>query len=296
MKVDGVFSGGGVKSLAFIGALEVAEEQGIRFERTAGTSAGAIMAALLAAGYSTKEIKHLFLDLDMGYFLQEPTGIGRALPFLKWLTLYFSLGLYKGNRLEAWMKEKLLAKGIYRFSDLKPNTLKIVASDLSLGKIVVFPDDLERLYNLDGNHYSIARAVRISASIPFFFRPVKFLGQTKRKNVLVDGGLLSNFPIWLFKDGEKKKRPILGMKISSLYDRIPAREVNGAIDMFYALFTTMMQAHDARYISKTTSDQIMFINTEEIEATDFHIDLETKKRLIDIGQRSAEKYLKRWTY
>ena len=59
MLVDGVFSGGGIKGFAFVGALQVLEDRGIYFERVAGTSAGAIMACFIAAGYTADEIEEL---------------------------------------------------------------------------------------------------------------------------------------------------------------------------------------------------------------------------------------------
>ncbi|SET61643.1 NTE family protein [Salinibacillus kushneri] len=301
MKVDGVFSGGGVKAIAFVGALEVVDEKGLTFERVAGTSAGAILASLIAAGYKTSEIKDLFMDLDLESFMEEST-IEKVFPFLKWLLIYKRLGLYKGDELEKWIADKLSAKGIYTFEDLKPGALKIIASDVSLGKIVVFPDDLERLYGIDGLSFPIARAVRISASIPFFFIPIKRIepkSQKKpksRKNILVDGGLLSNFPIWVFQSGMKKpKRPILGMKLSSSFDQLPKRKINNAIAMFQALFGTMINAHDARYISKSVATKVMFLPTEEFDATDFSLSAAEKRRLMAIGRNSASNYFKTWT-
>ncbi|GAA0482209.1 patatin-like phospholipase family protein [Salinibacillus aidingensis] len=296
MKVDGVFSGGGVKAIAFIGALEVADEKGFTFESVAGTSAGAILATLIAAGYKTSEIKESFMELNLKSFMQEST-LEKIFPFLKWLLIYHRLGLYKGDALEKWIQEKLSAKGIYTFQDLPPGDLRIIGSDLSLGRMVVFPDDLERLYGIDGLSFPVARAVRISASIPFFFIPVKRIRDKRHKNILVDGGLLSNFPIWLFQTGTTKpKRPILGMKLSSSFDQLPRRNIKNAISMFQALFSTMIHAHDARYISKSVTANVMFIPTKDIDATDFSLSDEEKYRLMELGRKSAIKYLKTWTY
>ncbi len=52
MKIDGVFEGGGVRGIAHVGAICALAEKGYEWERVAGTSAGSIIAALLAAGYS----------------------------------------------------------------------------------------------------------------------------------------------------------------------------------------------------------------------------------------------------
>ena len=54
MLIDGVFSGGGLKGFALVGAYQVLEEKGYQFQRVAGTSAGAILASFIAAGYSAQ--------------------------------------------------------------------------------------------------------------------------------------------------------------------------------------------------------------------------------------------------
>ena len=63
MLIDGVFSGGGLKGFALVGAYQVLEEKGYQFQRVAGTSAGAILASFIAAGYTAKEIEKLLDEL-----------------------------------------------------------------------------------------------------------------------------------------------------------------------------------------------------------------------------------------
>lgn len=65
MEIDGVFSGGGIKGLALIGAYQAIEEKGYRFKRIAGTSAGAIVASFIAAGYSSSEIMKIMDEIDL---------------------------------------------------------------------------------------------------------------------------------------------------------------------------------------------------------------------------------------
>ncbi|MBO8156126.1 MAG: patatin-like phospholipase family protein [Bacillaceae bacterium] len=295
MKVDGVFSGGGVRAYAFLGALEEVEKRGIKFERTAGTSAGSLLASLVAAGYHSHEIKEILHEMPLESFLQEPILV-QYLPFIKWISLYFKLGLYRGDKMEQWIEGVLARKGVKTFEDLKPGYLKIVVSDISLGRIVVIPDDLPRFYNIDGDTFPVARAVRISSTIPYFFMPYNLKTGPQERSLLVDGGLLSNFPIWLFLNDEKKKRPILGMKLSSSADRMPERKIDNAIDMFQALFSTMKNAHDARHISKATAEEVMFIPVEKVEATDFDISEREKIQLMEIGRERAIKFLKKWSY
>ncbi len=63
-RVDLVFEGGGVKGLGLVGALSVLEEKGYEPQSVAGTSAGGLLAALLAAGYTAAELRGIFLDFD----------------------------------------------------------------------------------------------------------------------------------------------------------------------------------------------------------------------------------------
>lgn len=289
--VDGVFSGGGVKAFAFLGALKVLDERQIRFKRVAGTSAGAIVASFLAAGYNTEEIEELLDELDVKALLDPPRTIIEA-SFLKWLNLYFRQGLYRGKELEKWFYKKLAEKDVYTFRDLPNGSLKIVTSDLTNGKMIVIPDDLHQ-YGIDWKNFSVARALRMSCGIPFFFEPVK-LKNNNDDAIFVDGGVLSNFPMWIFDNGNGKERPILGLKLSSPKEGIPPHNIKNALQLFEALFQTMKDAHDERYISRRHEKNIIFIPVESYSATQFDLDDNTKKTLIEIGRNRTEKFLETW--
>ncbi|QAS54218.1 patatin-like phospholipase family protein [Halobacillus litoralis] len=294
MKVDGVFSGGGVKALAFIGALEELESQGYSFHRVAGTSAGAILASLTAAGYSATEIKERLKSLSFEELVDVPIT-DRLFPFMKWLLLYFRMGLYKGNQLEFLLEEWLEEKGVRTFADIPQGSLKVICSDLTLGRIVVLPDDLKKVYGIEPATFSVAKAVRMSSGLPYFFIPVKIHGK-RGKSVIVDGGVLSNFPLWIWEKKEGcRTRPIIGMKLSDEPDKLPEQKIQNAIQMFHALFKTMQQAHDARYISRSMSKDIIFIPVNTIETTDFDMSEEEKEALMNLGHEHAREFLKRWS-
>ncbi|MFD2759389.1 patatin-like phospholipase family protein [Lentibacillus juripiscarius] len=294
MRIDGVFSGGGVKAYALLGAIQRVYAHNYSFERVAGSSAGALMASLLAAGYSIDDIEQLVQELDVQEFLDPPVWTS-FIPFSKWVNLYFQLGLYKGNKLETWMYRQLARKGVYTFSDLNPGFLKVIVSDISLGKLVVIPDDLQRIYGINPNSFSVAKAVRMSAGFPYFFMPEKLRGKKKQKSLIVDGGLLSNFPLWVFEDGRNQyARPVLGVKLSGYPEQNSPRKIGNALDLFQALFSTMLHAHDARYVSKSDQHHIIFIPVEHVDATNFKLSDEVKQQLIDAGREQADAFLKRW--
>ncbi|WP_078428723.1 patatin-like phospholipase family protein [Alkalihalobacterium alkalinitrilicum] len=296
MKIDGVFAGGGVRAFAFIGATQVLEERGFSFARLSGTSAGALFSALLKAGYTSHEINDLMNELNVAEFMD---GRKTLLPFkwMKWIQLYFNLGMYKGDKLEQWISEKLEKKGVKTFADLPEGSLKIIASDLTKGRILVLPDDLPT-YGLIPEKFSVARAVRMSSSIPYFFEPVKVYDPSGRKSYIVDGGVLSNFPLWVFMRelNQKLPRPVLGFRLTPNVNEIPPNEIHNAIDMFQSLFETMRKAHDVRYIIEEHAKNIVFIPVEDVKATDFDLSEEKKEALILLGRERTEKFLKKWVY
>jgi len=292
MLIDGVFSGGGLKGFALVGAYQVLEEKGYRFHRVAGTSAGAILACFIAAGYSAKEIEKMLDEQDFQVLL-DPRKTIIPLPLMKWFQLYWRLGLYQGNALENWFLEKLAAKDVYTFSDLPPGKLKLVASDLTNGKMIVLPDDLEG-YGISAETFPIARALRMSCGIPFFFEPVR-LKVGKGETIVVDGGVLSNFPMWIFNDeGGNTERPVLGLKLSRSQEEMPGHKIDNALDLFEALFSTMKNSHDERYISRKHERNIIFIPVDDYSATQFDMDQETKEELIEAGRNSTIQFLKTW--
>ncbi|NYF24893.1 patatin-like phospholipase family protein [Sporosarcina sp. JAI121] len=292
MWIDGVFSGGGLKGFALVGAYQVLEEKGYQFKRVAGTSAGSILASFIAAGYTAKEIEVLLDDLDVSSLL-DPRRTLFPMPFMKWLNLYWRLGLYQGIALESWFMEKLAAKGIYTFSDLPSGSLKLIASDLTNGRMLVLPDDLEQ-YGISAQAFPIARAIRMSCGIPFFFEPVK-LKDGSGETIIVDGGVLSNFPLWIFDDESgKKQRPVLGLKLSHSQDEMPAHKIDNALELFEALFSTMKNAHDEKYISRKHEKDIIFIPVDGYSATQFDLDEETKMALMEKGRNSTKQFLKMW--
>ncbi|MEL3961684.1 patatin-like phospholipase family protein [Lysinibacillus endophyticus] len=289
MEIDGVFSGGGIKGFAYVGALQVLEEQNYTFKRVAGTSAGAIFACLIAAGYTASEIEEMLDELNLKTLL-DPRKSARRLVFLKWLNLYFKMGLYRGKALEKFFYKKLAEKGVITFSDLPRGSLKLIASDLTNGRIVVIPDDLPK-YGIDWRKFSVAKALRMSCGIPFFFEPIK-LSDQKGENIFVDGGVLSNFPLWVFQ--RNKARPILGFKLSHPSAEIDPKRISNGLDLFDALFKTMKSAHDERYISRKHEKSIVFIPVENLSATQFDISKEVKQQLIDIGRKRTMQFLETW--
>ncbi|MGH1554768.1 patatin-like phospholipase family protein [Streptomyces sp. L7] len=226
--IDVVLEGGGVKGIALVGALkELCASHMV--QRVAGTSAGAIVAALLAAGYTVAQLEQEMRALDFASFQDGPARYfgptGAALAVL------LHNGVYKGDALHTLIEKRLADKDVRTFrqlrreeagddADTSPYKLAVVVSDISRGRELRLPQDYQALCGVDPDTASVADAVRAaSASIPFYFRPVKFRAgpsQGSQRLVFVDGGLLSNFPVDLFdrRDLTPPRWPTIGVKLS----------------------------------------------------------------------------------
>lgn len=213
MLVDLVFEGGGVLGICYIGALKALEEKGYSIGRCAGTSAGSVISALTIAGYNNYELAELLKSTDFTKFLKR-TKASDVLFGSKLVSLLLDKGQYDSEYIEEWMNYLLKKKGIVKFKQVLykgESRLKIVAADITRRKMVILPDDLKE-YDIDFREFSIARAVRMSCAIPIFFTPV-ILKSNKGVSYIVDGGLLSCFPVWIFDIENTIKYPTLGIKI-----------------------------------------------------------------------------------
>jgi NTE family protein len=302
-KIDAVFEGGGVKGSALVGAIAATEELGYQFENIAGTSAGAIVGALLAAGYSSREIKALMDGIDFNNF-KDPTGFSKFPLGGIGMSLLFKKGIYKGDYLEKWLEQLLAQKNVRTFKDLviaqyaqDPQyryKLQVIASDISDGKLLVLPRDSKN-YGIDPDNLKVAFAVRMSMSIPYFFVPIIEKNNGK-KSYIVDGAVLSNFPVWLLDDNTSNPPwPTIGYKLVDPKEEKP-HKIFGPITLFLALFETMMEAHDARYIEDKNFARTVPIPTNGVQTTDFHINLETKNMLYSSGYEAAKKFFTTWNF
>ena len=308
--VDLVFEGGGVKGIALVGAFSVLEKRGYEPQNMAGASAGAIVAALIAAGYGADELKEIIANLDYDRFKDE--AIEDRFPMGKILSVLKDLGIYEGDAFEEWMRGLLEARGVRTFGDLVRREdvelkyrykLQVIASDVTERRLLVLPRDALKLGIEDPDDIDVARAVRMSMSIPIFFEPVRFTNpKTKEEHIIVDGGMLSNFPVWLF-DAEEPQWPTIGMKLTrkpetsigeELAEPVPRGGVGEVIGYLRSLVDTMMAAHDRLYVEQHDFDQrTIGIDTLGVGTTEFDLSPKRALELFDSGRAAAEEFLGR---
>ncbi len=191
-KVGLVLSGGTARGIAHIGVLKVMEECGIVPDYITGTSMGAIIGGLYALGYSAAEIEKITLEMDWikmfsdeisykeidVFWKQEYPELPVTLTFDFWEAPTLPKGVIQGQHVLNMLQNLTWRSNLYDSFDQFPIPFRCVATDLVTGEPVVFSS---------GN---LALAIRSSMSLPSIFAPVKMDGK-----ILVDGGVLRNYPI-----------------------------------------------------------------------------------------------------
>lgn len=300
--INAVFEGGGVKGIGLVGAVAATERLGYSFAHVAGTSAGAIVAACIAAGYTAIEMEEILKSIDYLKFKDE--GVEDKIPLAGPLvSLLLENGLYEGKYFENWLRDLLLQKNIRTFGDLVMEDckgdprhryrLQVIASDITRGRMLILPNDLAE-YDIDPDSTDVAWAVRMSMSIPFFYEPVLLRNKKREVFYIVDGGILSNFPVWIYDDDKSHCTfPTFGYKLVEPEEGKP-REISGPVSLLKALFATMVEAHDARYIKDRNFMRTVPIPTLGIQTTQFEMSPEQSEQLYQSGYRAGEEFFQQW--
>jgi NTE family protein len=311
-KVDLVLEGGGVKGIGLVGAVLTLSEKGYVFPRVAGTSAGAIVASLIAAhqvaGKPLSNLETIMRSVDYRKF-QDEGVVERHLGAPGEIAeLLLHMGIAKGDYLVEWLGNTLADLGVHTFADLAisdtddPGTglppeqrfrLVVHASDISRGALVRLPWDYTR-YGLDPAAVRVVDAVRASMSIPFFFRPVSIKTPTG-KVTWVDGGMLSNFPITVFDrtDGKPGRWPTWGVKLSARPAAIQVdRPAENDFQLALSCLQTLLAGWDRYHLddAKVTS-RTLFVDTGSVSSINFAITAAEQAQLFDSGRAAAAAYL-----
>ncbi len=190
-KVGLALSGGGAKGLAHIGVLKILEEAGIKVDYISGTSMGSIIGALYAIGYDAESLEKMAMEQDWEQLLTDEVS-RRSLSIeekeedgkyvgsfpIREGKIGLPTGLVAGQKLAVLISRLTLP--VHHTNDFNafPIPFLCVATDLETGEAVVFDKGF------------LPDVLRASMSIPSIFTPVEIDGR-----LLVDGGLVNNFPV-----------------------------------------------------------------------------------------------------
>lgn len=317
--IDLVLSGGGVKGVGLVGAVVRLMEAGYRAHRVAGSSAGSIVGAIVAAAARSEQlgpddIRSIAMSIDYRKFL-DPGPLERV-PLVgpAWAILD-GKGVYKGDYARDFVATQLKALGVETFGDLRldddqlpePRRYRLVVTvtDVTRGELVRLPWDYRGVYGLDPDEQSVAEAVRASMSIPFLFRPVTLTSATGLESTLLDGGLLSNYPIDSLDrtDGKPPRWPTLGVtllpNLPAGNDRVipglaPLRLLSGP-HLLEQVLTTLLVGRDQAYLNEPwVSARTIRVDSTEVGVVDFGASRTQIDALYRKGYDAATTFLSGW--
>jgi len=313
--IDGVFMGGGVRGIGYAGAIKALHEAEYDFKNVAGVSVGAIIASLVAAGYQGDELEQEMKNIDYKRF----KGKGHFGLVSNLFDFRRDYGIYNSDYFEKWLAELLARKNIFKFKDLEylekgkvKNRLTLAATDIFKRKLIVLPRDLAD-YGINPREFEVAKAVRMSMSIPLFYHPYKLVDSKDVEHWIVDGGLLCNYPMWIFDDGSHKlKRPVFGFKFDSCTDHLKPKDMYDVKhekkrkEKLHAyilrIADLVLDSQNLQYSHIIKGDEERTINIsvvvdkKVVSPIDFGLHDKTATALSNNGYAAAQEFLKKWDF
>ena len=267
-----VLSGGGVKGIAYVGVFKKLKELNINIKEICAVSVGAIMGLLYVLGYNYEE---LVSEIKM-----QNMDTLRDIKISNFLSKY---GIDSGKNIIKWIEYLLEGKGYSKditFMELYNNTsikYRVLATNLNKYETMIFD-------YINCPDMKITRAIRMSIGIPFVFTVQKYKG-----DVLVDGAIVNNYPIDLYKD---RLESVLGMNVVTSVEKGDIGKINQVIgDISGYIFNVMncflvhrskllLSEYKMRTLSVTLGGKV-------ISTMSFNITNEEKEVLIECGYKSA---------
>ena len=274
-----VLSGGAARGLAHIGVLKALEEHGVRIDAIAGTSMGAVIGGLYAAGYSVEELEQLAGSLDWQQVLSDDPArqdvpfrrkqddrdflVKRKLSFRDDGSLGLPLGVIQGQNLALLLERLLVHASDTRDFDQLPIPFRAVATDIANDQKVVFRSG------------HLPQAIRASMSIPAVFAPVEVNGR-----LLVDGGMVDNIPMDVAREMGVDRLIVVDIGTPLL----PREQLLTVVDVLNQSITMMTRRNsEAQLETLRAEDLLVQPMLAGFGATDFGL----AEQLIDAGYRAA---------
>lgn len=249
-----VLSGGGVRAIAHVGFLQVLIENNIIPTKVSGTSAGALVCALYAAGYNTKEMLSFFKEtplLKLSLYAFNKPGIMDSEKYIDFFKEYFSEDTFESLKMP----------------------LTITATNLLNGKLDYF------------NQGQLIKPLIASCALPPVFSPIEVNG-----NLYSDGGVLNNFPIEPLKN---KCSKILGSFVNPI-EEIDKSEISSSMELMYRVYHIGLDASNIKKFSECDYvfspkdiDKVGVLDSNGIDKA-FKIGYESAQKEIDTILKSVQ--------
>lgn len=274
-----IFEGGGIKGLCYVGALKELEENNVidikrNIKYVGGTSAGSIVATLIASNHSTSEMCDILLKTKWQKFKDGGFFTSNVMRLIK------KFGFYKGEYLERFIEsvlyKKLSVKKI-TFAELYKLTnkhLKMVGTNLSQSKVMYMD-------HISTPDMPVSMGVRISSCIPVVFKPVKY-----NNDMCVDGGLLKNLDTRLFSSHPESNGIAFDLMddVTNIY--IPERNLSN-----YLLSIIQMLVKHVNKSEDNLGIECIYIDVSFINPLKFKLEDCEKKLLMIQGSHAVHKYI-----
>jgi NTE family protein len=315
---DLVLSGGGVKFIGLVGAVVALMDAGYALKRASGTSGGSVVAAILAAAadgnqLTSEQVSELALSVPLPKWRDAA-----PVPFLgpAWGLLRDG-SMYRGDFAHDWIRSELKNLGVTTFGDLaldedqlppeRRYRLAVTVADVTIAQLVRLPWDYRRVYGLDPDEQLVADAVRASMSIPFFYPPVQLTSSTGLTSTLVDGGVLSNFPIDSFDrpDGRPPRWPTFGITvvprlaegIAAVMPALRPLRLFEQTALLESLLTTMLVGHDQTQLNLPwVRSRAIMVESSDVGVLDFDVPRKLLEEFFDKGYAAAQAFLSSWDW
>lgn len=304
-----VFEGGGVRGIAYAGALHVLEDRGTlqSIERVGGTSVGAITALLVALGYTADEMAAILANLKIQQF-----NDGRWLFIGGLHRMTRRYGWYRGERFERWL-EMLIARKtgnpdltfaqLHQMRGTSVRDLYVTGTNLTAQKTVVFSH--EQTPDLP-----LKTAVRISMSVPLYFGAVFMDDQNRvvRKpqrgqsyQILVDGGLTANYPLYLFDAAGQPNPETLGLKLerpeqiqqlSTGGEELAPYSIRTINDYVSAFYNYVLENLNRQPASAAEKQRTIYISMEGVRPRVRRMRSDETQQLYQSGERAARQFMR----
>jgi NTE family protein len=266
--------GGGIKTIAHIGALKVLEEHKLLTDinEYLGVSAGAFLSFAFAIGYSIMEMIQIMEGLDFGEI--------RSVDPEKLLLFDEHLGIDDGSGLVKLFNSLLKIKGLspeVTFADLpSKKILRIFATDLSIQKPREFSRHLTP-------QVKVTDALRASMSLPLYFTPVR---DPVTGNTLTDGGIIGNYPMIYLSDFEAQNA--IGLTFDD--NMSSSRPIENLQDFFRKSIECLWIEPNREIYERIVTNTII-IRCSEFTAFNFEASKEEKRDLFERGAAAARSFL-----
>ena len=279
LKYTCLFGGGAVRGMTYVGVIKALEELGVQTKTYAGSSVGAVIAALLAVGYGAKEINEIFHEVNFELFRDIQLGIGPK------------LALSKGELFLDWIRGHIESK-VFGDKYKKGSHRAVTFKDLEKNIVVITTDlnnyECKEFSKQETPDFEIAKAIRISCSMPGLIQPLEY-----NNMILVDGDLQKSWPMWklsknLLSDDER----ILELRLEGFAQSNGLNPLDFA-NTVYSCMTAMASTFISELYGNRDKFDYLVLNTGNVIVVDFNISKGKRNELVAVGYKQTMDYFKK---